>query len=104
MSKLPGKKIKISLTAIEDIPKNSAIPPQTPHIDLYFEDFLNLCSITYPLIHKYKLPIKRFVFYNTDTFKQSSPFSLDGSLRTIRFIGKIIDELNLIEYLVGILL
>jgi hypothetical protein len=39
---LAGKKMNMSLTAKDDIPKNSAIPPQTPDIDLSVEDFLNL--------------------------------------------------------------
>ena len=34
--------MNMSLTAKVDIPKNSAIPPQTPDIDLSVEDFLNL--------------------------------------------------------------
>jgi hypothetical protein len=42
ISILAGKKINISLTAREDIPKYSAIPPQTPDIDLSVDDFLNL--------------------------------------------------------------
>lgn len=33
--------MNISLTAKEDIPKCSAIPPQTPLIDLSVEDFFN---------------------------------------------------------------
>ena len=37
-----GNRIKISLTAKEDIPKNSAIPPQTPVIDRSLADFLSL--------------------------------------------------------------
>ena len=41
MIKFAGRKIKISLTAKEDISKYSAIPPQTPAMDLFFEDFLN---------------------------------------------------------------
>lgn len=51
MSKLAGKKINISLTANEDIPKNSAIPPQTPDKDLSVDDFLNLfCKLIPPFI------------------------------------------------------
>lgn len=53
MSKLAGgKKINISLTAKEDIPKNSAIPPQTPEKDLSVDDFLNLfCKLIPPSIY-----------------------------------------------------
>jgi len=42
ISKVAGKNnIKISLTIKEDIPKNSAILPQTPDSDLSIDDFLN---------------------------------------------------------------
>lgn len=49
MSKFAGNRIKINLTAKEEIPKNSAIPPQTPIIDLSVCDFLNFCFICIPL-------------------------------------------------------
>lgn len=43
--------MKISLTAIEEIPKNSAIPPQTPTIDRFVADFVNFfCKVTPPLV------------------------------------------------------
>ena len=46
MNKLPGKKMNRSLTPKEEIPKNSAIPPQTPCIDLSVEDFLSFfCNV-----------------------------------------------------------
>jgi len=49
MIKFAGRKIKISLTAKDEISKYSAIPPQTPAIDLSFEDFLNfLFKVTTP--------------------------------------------------------
>lgn len=41
MSKFAGKKINESLAIKEEIPKYSAIPPQTPDIDLSVTDFLN---------------------------------------------------------------
>ena len=41
ISKEPGIKINISLMLKEEIPKNSAIPPQTPNRDLSVDDFLN---------------------------------------------------------------
>ncbi|AIF45316.1 hypothetical protein X953_06955 [Virgibacillus sp. SK37] len=34
--------MKSILTPKEEIPKNSAIPPQTPAMELSVEDFLNL--------------------------------------------------------------
>jgi len=40
--------MKINLTAKDDIPKYSAIPPQTPLIDLFDDDFLNLSFILIP--------------------------------------------------------
>ena len=51
MTKLPGENIKISLTAKEDIPIYSAIPPQTPFIDLSVDDFVNLVLIRIRSIH-----------------------------------------------------
>lgn len=41
ISKFAGKRINISLTKKDDTPKYSAIPPQTPDIDLSVNDFLN---------------------------------------------------------------
>jgi hypothetical protein len=38
---LAGNKINTNLTEKEEIPKNSAMPPQTPDIDLSDDDFLN---------------------------------------------------------------
>lgn len=43
-----GTKIKIILTMVGDMPKNSAIPPQTPNKAL-FSDNLNLFSNVTPL-------------------------------------------------------
>ena len=41
-------KKNINLTIVEDIPKNSATPPQTPRNNLFFEDFFNFCIIITP--------------------------------------------------------
>lgn len=54
MSKLAGKKINISLTPNEDIPKYSAMPPQTPNKALSADDFLSLFCIAIPLFVNYK--------------------------------------------------
>lgn len=40
--------MNINLTAKEDIPKYSAMPPQTPLIDLSVEDFFNAFSNSIP--------------------------------------------------------
>lgn len=42
ISTLAGKKRNSSLTPKEGIPKYSAIPPQTPLMDLSVRDFFNL--------------------------------------------------------------
>lgn len=39
-----------NLTTKEDIPKNSAIPPQTPIKDLSVDDFVNFLKIISPFI------------------------------------------------------
>lgn len=40
--------MNINLTAKEDIPKYSAMPPQTPLIDLSVEDFFNFLFNSIP--------------------------------------------------------
>lgn len=59
-----GMKIKISLTAKEDISRYSAIPPQTPDIDLSIADFRNLLYITYPPLQHFiiRSETKQFIF------------------------------------------
>jgi hypothetical protein len=61
ISKLAGKKRNINLTPKGEIPKNSAIPPQTPPIDLSVRDFPNLffkstppsiVPLSYPILKK----------------------------------------------------
>jgi hypothetical protein len=47
-----GNRMKISLTAKEDMPKNSAIPPQTPVIDRSFADFLSFWFKQTPPLRK----------------------------------------------------
>jgi hypothetical protein len=44
--------MKIILTAKEETPKYSAMPPQTPLIDLSFEDFLNFLFNSIILLSK----------------------------------------------------
>lgn len=44
-------KINSSRTAKEEIPKNSAIPPQTPDIDRFFVDFRNVFFNSIFLFH-----------------------------------------------------
>ena len=59
MIKFAGKKINISLTIKEDTPKNSAIPPQTPAIDLSTDDFLSFLFKQITPVYKVKQKLTR---------------------------------------------
>lgn len=45
---MPTVKKNISLTIKEEMPKNSAIPPQTPYNALSVEDLVSFLYIKYP--------------------------------------------------------
>lgn len=56
INKDPGVMINNSLTEKDEIPKNSPIPPQTPHNDLSIDNFIKGLLFKLPLLVVYILP------------------------------------------------